>query len=120
MLFIKASALVAILPFAAAWPNVMEMNGKMQKRTEPSSRDPVFKSNRPNTGLPAHGFNAADQYVNVSSGSSHEWKEPKSRDLRGQCPGLNAAANHIFIPRNGILSTDQNEWYASNTCVWWN
>jgi hypothetical protein len=72
MLFIKASAFVAILPLAAAWPSVMEMNEKMQEYTEPLARDPVFKSNRPNTGLPALGFNAADQYVNVSSGSGHE------------------------------------------------
>jgi hypothetical protein len=120
MLFIKASAFVATLPLAAAWPSVMEMNEKMQEYTEPPLRHPVFKSNRPNTGMPAHGFNAADQYVNVSSGSGHEWKEPKSGDLRGQCPGLNAAANHNFIPRNGILTIDQSEWYALNTCAGWN
>jgi hypothetical protein len=109
MLFIKASALVAILPFAAAWPSVMEMNEKMQKITEPPPQKPIPKSGRPNTSLPAFGFNATDQYVDVSSGSGHEWREPKSRDLRGQCPGLNAAANHNFIPRNGILSIDQSE-----------
>jgi hypothetical protein len=117
MFFIKASALVAILPLAAAWPSVMEMNENMQNIIEPPRRDPIFKSGRPNTGLPALGFNPADQYVNVSLGSGHEWKKPESHDLRGQCPGLNAAANHNFIPRNGTLTIDQSEWYASNMCI---
>lgn len=28
-------------------------------------------------------------------------------DIRGPCPGLNAAANHGFLPRNGIASIEQ-------------
>lgn len=39
-------------------------------------------------------FNAEAQYVNVSKGSGHEYVAPKSSDLRGPCPGLNAFANH--------------------------
>lgn len=101
------SALFTILPLTAAWPAVMHMNEQMQKREEPPSRAPLFKSGRQNTGLPALGFNARDQFVNVTRGSGHEFASPGNGDIRGQCPGLNAAANHGFIPRNGLLTTQQ-------------
>jgi len=35
---------------------------------------------------------------------------PSSTDKRGPCPGLNAAANHGFIPRNGIVNTGQGKF----------
>jgi len=40
---------------------------------------------------PVNTFNANAQYVNVSSGSGHEWVAPSGNDLRGPCPGLNAS-----------------------------
>jgi len=46
-------------------------------------------------------FDAASQYIDVSEGSGHEWQAPGPGDLRGPCPGLNALANHGFLPRNG-------------------
>lgn len=107
MRFTTTSVLLTLLPFAAAWPNVMEMNRQLLKREEPPPREPAFKSGRPNTGLPALGFNAREQLVNVGSGSGHEFQSPRTSDIRGQCPGLNAAANHNFIPRNGLLTTAQ-------------
>jgi hypothetical protein len=107
MRFSSASVLLTLAPFAAAWPNVMEMDRALKKREEPAPRNPTFKSGRPNTGAsgPALTFNAADQLVDVSSGSGHEFHSPRTGDIRGQCPGLNAAANHGFIPRNGLLTT---------------
>lgn len=103
------SKFLLALPLAAAWPQVMDMDGKMQfqKRAEPPPRAPVFKSGRPNTGLPPAGFNAQEQLVNVKTGSGHEWAGPASGQIRGQCPGLNAASNHGFIPRNGIVTIAQ-------------
>ena len=72
---------------------------------EPPYRAPVFLSNRPNTGAahnPPAPFNAAQQFVDVRSGSGHEYKAPGPKDLRGECPGLNAAANHGFLPHSGL------------------
>jgi hypothetical protein len=112
MLFIKISVLVIALPLATAWPGVMEMNDEVPEYIEPPYRGPAFKSGRPNTSLPPVGFDAAEQYVNVKSGSGHEWESPKSGDIRGPCPGLNAAANHGFIPRNGLLTIKQSEQYV--------
>ncbi|KAJ7108982.1 Cloroperoxidase [Mycena crocata] len=31
----------------------------------------------------------------------HEFRAPKKGDVRGPCPGLNALANHGYLPRNG-------------------
>ncbi|KAH7086311.1 hypothetical protein FB567DRAFT_570206 [Paraphoma chrysanthemicola] len=56
---------------------------------------------------PANTFNAQAQYVNVSAGSGHEYKAPGPNDLRGPCPGLNAFANHNFLPHNGYASVTQ-------------
>jgi hypothetical protein len=52
-------------------------------------------------------FNAAAQYVDVGPGSGHEWQAPGPNDLRGPCPGLNAFANHKFIPKNGFATIQQ-------------
>lgn len=56
---------------------------------------------------PAPAFNKNLQYVDVSAGSGHEWQAPRSTDLRGPCPGLNAFANHGFLPRNGYATITQ-------------
>lgn len=101
--------LLSILPLVTAWPHVMEMNDRLLRREEPPPREPLFRTGRPNTGAGslAPTFDAQAQYVNVSQGSGNEFVAPRSGDRRGQCPGLNAAANHGFIPRNGIVSTTQ-------------
>ena len=113
------SALLSLFPLTTAWPGVMEMNAQLQGRhipmnlvrrypnpgVEPPPRAPLFFSNRPNTGAshnPPAPFKAADQFVDVRPGSGHDWQAPKFTDKRGECPGLNAAANHGFLPRNGL------------------
>ncbi|KAL8787196.1 MAG: hypothetical protein Q9195_007887 [Heterodermia aff. obscurata] len=32
----------------------------------------------------------------------HHWQAPSSTDIRSPCPGVNALANHGFLPRNGL------------------
>jgi hypothetical protein len=58
-------------------------------------------------------FDPTDQFVNVQPGTTHEYIAPTSTDLRGPCPGLNAAANHGFLPRNGITTIQQSK----STCL---
>lgn len=96
------STLLTLVPFVAAFPQLGEMGSLLQKRTEPPPRKPLFLSNRPNTGFsgPALEFNAKDQLVSVTG--AHAYKAPGATDLRGECPGLNAAANHGYLPRNGL------------------
>jgi hypothetical protein len=53
----------------------------------------------------APGFNASQQYV--SNTGDHAFIAPTNTDLRGPCPGLNAMANHNYIPRNGVATISQ-------------
>lgn len=113
----KIAALLSVLPYVAAFPAVMD--GSMEEAFNslssranykiPGERKPKFLSKRQNTGVipPLNGFNAEDQFVDVTKGSGHAFKAPRESDIRGQCPGLNAAANHGFLPRNGIANTQQ-------------
>ena len=43
----------------------------------------------------------------VSTTGKHAWKAPGKNDQRGPCPGLNALANHGYLPHNGIGTIDQ-------------
>lgn len=48
---------------------------------------------------PTPTFNAEQQRVDVSG--FHAFKAPGPLDDRGPCPGLNALANHGYLPRSG-------------------
>jgi len=52
-------------------------------------------------------FNEKAQFIDVGPGSGHEFQAPGPNDLRGPCPGLNAFANHGFLPKNGFASIPQ-------------
>lgn len=54
-------------------------------------------------GIPlAPGFSTAQQYVSTTG--EHAFVAPGPTDLRGPCPGLNAMANHGYIPHNGVAT----------------
>ncbi|KAH7351203.1 hypothetical protein BKA65DRAFT_525413 [Rhexocercosporidium sp. MPI-PUGE-AT-0058] len=105
------------LPLVAAWPAVMEavQNGEnlkgfqKQQTVYPTVPPPKFITDRDNSG--SHGkctlFDAKDQFVDVRTGSGHEFKSPGTNDKRGQCPGPNAAATHGFLSHNGVATTQQ-------------
>ncbi|CAK4032224.1 Aromatic peroxygenase [Lecanosticta acicola] len=40
----------------------------------------------------------------ISVTGEHAFQPPGEGDQRGPCPGLNALANHGYIPRNGVVS----------------
>jgi len=62
------------------------------------------KSKRVGTPL-APGFSASQQYV--SNTGDYAFVAPGPNDLRGPCPGLNAMANHGYIPHNGVATITQ-------------
>ncbi|ESZ94237.1 hypothetical protein SBOR_5371 [Sclerotinia borealis F-4128] len=51
------------------------------------------------------GFSATDQYV--SNSGQHAFAAPGPNDIRGPCPGLNAMANHGYIPHDGVATIPQ-------------
>lgn len=48
----------------------------------------------------APGFDASKQAISITG--EHKWVAPGPTDQRGPCPGLNAFANHGYIPHNGM------------------
>lgn len=118
----QAFALLVAASSVVAYPHLTEMDNALNERlsdlqkraTEPPYRAPSFKIDRPNTGLPPLGFKAADQYVDVTDSGPHPFKAPRANDKRGECPGLNAAANHGFLPRNGIPTIAQSTIWSSH------
>ena len=47
-------------------------------------------------------FDAEQQYISTSG--QYKWVAPGPTDQRGPCPGLNAMANHGYLPHNGIAT----------------
>ena len=45
-------------------------------------------------------FDPSSQLVNTTG--EYAWVAPGTGDQRGPCPGLNALANHGYLPHNGI------------------
>lgn len=50
-------------------------------------------------------FDAQSQYV--SNKGAHAFHPPGAGDARGECPGLNAMANHNYLPHNGRATITQ-------------
>ncbi|KAF2753540.1 hypothetical protein EJ05DRAFT_533664 [Pseudovirgaria hyperparasitica] len=66
-------------------------------------------------GTPNHAvFNTFDPKSQlVSTSGDHAWQAPGPGDIRGPCAGLNAAANHGYLPRDGIATAQ-----SVNTGLW--
>ncbi|ORY86995.1 hypothetical protein BCR37DRAFT_376338 [Protomyces lactucae-debilis] len=62
------------------------------------------------TGVPTTTFDAKSQFV--SNSGIHAFRAPRNLgqpggDIRGPCPGLNAAANHGYISRDGVTNLQE-------------
>lgn len=69
-----------------------------------------LSSQEDNSGpIPSLVFDPTDQFVDVRPGTLHQFIAPTSTDERGPCPGLNVAANHGFLPHNGIATIQQSK-----------
>ncbi|KAK1824911.1 hypothetical protein LTR12_000706 [Friedmanniomyces endolithicus] len=88
----------------------------MDGLTAPIAADVAYKqllqrqsTTRPQGGAPLPltppPFDAASQLINVTG--AHAFTAPGSGDARGECPGLNALANHNYLPHNGIATINQ-------------
>ncbi|KAM3417990.1 hypothetical protein BST61_g6201 [Cercospora zeina] len=58
-----------------------------------------------NARFPARGNQRGGYPVPAPGDTAHEFRAPRPGiDIRGPCPGLNAAANHGFLARDGIVT----------------
>lgn len=85
---------LALLGLSHAYPNIMAHLEAAGVKSEPLSA-PLELNKRQTVG-----FDAAAQYVSTTGANA--FNPPGSDDQRGPCPGLNAMANHGYMPHNGI------------------
>lgn len=86
--------------------SVVQDPAKLERRQQ-LSQDPLgLSKSQTNCGpTPCLTFNEKDQEVSITG--EHAYASPGPGDIRGPCPGLNAAANHGYLPRNGIASIEE-------------
>ena len=91
--------------------NLEEEFGNEPVRRAPSMPTPQdsLGISRAETNCGPHGpcpyFNEKEQYVSLEG--EYVYAPPGPDEIRGPCPGLNAAANHGFLPRSGIWTIEQ-------------
>jgi len=99
--------------------------GRRAKRQQPGGNNPGGAATCPFNAdhKGAVPFNPAYPYNNAKNGSqgngkggyqvpapgdtAHAFQMPTSSDIRGPCPGLNAAANHGFLSRDGLVTFNE-------------
>lgn len=94
MKFLSPSTLTVfgLVAVSEAYPNIarhvaeneVNSDGKLKKRTT---------------------FDASQQYI--SNQGEYAFVAPSGDDQRGPCPGLNAMANHGYLPHNGVANIPQ-------------
>jgi len=62
------------------------------------------------------GFSASSQYA--SNQDAHKYVAPRPNDLRGQCPVLNAMANHNYL-HTTVLRLSPSLYKGSMMCLGW-
>jgi hypothetical protein len=74
--------------------------------TKATIEDRVAKYEAHRRQIVSPGFDATAQYV--SNQGQYAFVAPDfSTDVRGPCPGLNAMANHGYIPHNGVATIQE-------------
>lgn len=63
---------------------------------------PEFPYNNAKNGLP--GLGKGGYLVPAPGDLAHQYVPPGPNDIRGPCPGLNAAANHNFLAHSGLTT----------------
>lgn len=112
--FILTSFLAAV-PTVQAFPSLAQRNPGAESYISPEIqiRARQLNSSEDNCGpIPCVFFDSEEQYVNVELVSANQYVAPGPGVIRGPCPRLNAAANHDFLPHNGVPNIGQNMFLA--------
>lgn len=117
-------ASASAFPWVAEQPGVDAslFGGRKAKRQQPGGSDPGGAATCPfnadhkgavpyNPQYPynhaqngSQGLGKGGYQVPAPGDTAHAYIAPTSSDIRGPCPGLNAAANHGFLSRDGIVT----------------
>ncbi|KAF2422624.1 Cloroperoxidase [Tothia fuscella] len=106
-------------PFVLYQPGIDASLFRNQKRQQPSPASCPFNANHqpaapissqyPYNGAKngAPGKGVGGYQVPADGDTAHQFVAPGPNDIRGPCPGLNAAANHNFLAHDGITTFDE-------------
>ena len=72
----------------------------LENKAGTEARQPIIKRQ-----FGATTFDPAAQYISTSG--EYAFVAPTETDQRGPCPGLNAMANHGYLPHNGVGNIQQ-------------
>ncbi|KAK5123917.1 hypothetical protein LTR85_002114 [Meristemomyces frigidus] len=101
-------SLLGVTGIALAMPQFMDDPVALENARELIKRQDALGISKAQSNCgptPCTTFDAEDQLVSITG--AHAYASPGAGDIRGPCPGLNAAANHGYLPRNGIASIEQ-------------
>ena len=82
---------------AAAFLNLAQQHTDRVASSRNGKRNPLARPHKKRVS-----FDPASQYVSTTGQYAFIPPDFTAGDVRGPCPGLNAAANHGYIPRNGV------------------
>ena len=117
-----AAEAVTAFPFVAEMPGV---DSSLFRRQQSGGSNPGGPKTCPYNAnhVPAPGITAKYPYNNAKNGqkgnekggykvpadgdTAHYFVAPGPNDIRGPCPGLNAAANHNFLAHDGITTFNE-------------
>ncbi|KAG8687874.1 hypothetical protein FRC09_013226 [Ceratobasidium sp. 395] len=100
----RAVVAIALAGSALAFPTAV-LEG-LNTRTAKSAGCPFADAVKQKRQAPPDVvFDPVKQKVDVSG--QYAFVPPKAGDQRGPCPGLNALANHGYLPHNGVTSLTQ-------------
>jgi len=120
-----AAEAVTAFPFVAELPGVDSSLFRNARRQQPGGTNPGGAATCPFNAnhVPAPGITDKYPYNYAKNGQkgketggyqvpadgddAHKFIAPTKNDIRGPCPGLNAAANHNFLARDGITTFNE-------------
>ena len=103
-----AFVVAALTSVTAAFPlNEPAFGNVLEELIKRQGGDPIGISKaETNCGpTPCPTFSEEDQFVSTTG--QFAYASPAADEIRGPCPGLNAAANHGYLPRSGIATLEQ-------------
>ncbi|KAF1990311.1 Cloroperoxidase [Aulographum hederae CBS 113979] len=93
------ATVLALIPSSLAFPQLLK-----EIRRDAGIDAPIFNQPAPSLNKRV-SFDPKTQLVSTSG--THKFVAPGPNDQRGPCPGLNAMANHGYLPHNGVATIDQ-------------
>lgn len=97
-----ATITIALTASAVALPSMGSLRGDEAAGCPFAN---AANSKRQSNATPLTTFDPAKQKIDVTG--EHAFKPPTAGDKRGPCPGLNALANHGYLPHNGVTNLIQ-------------